>query len=131
MPSYTKVANGNVAPSRFVKLDTTTEGRVLQATAGDKIYGISQQGTRNTPYGALDDGFAAIAGENLNIYGPPEKDVLLELGGTVTRGDSLKSDANGKGVTTTSTGDWIGAIALDSGATGDLIPIQTIPPTQY
>lgn len=133
MPSYSKCANGNIAPSRFVKIDTTAgvKDRVLQATAGDKIYGISFVGTRNAPYAPLDDGYIAIAGEFLSIYGPSAKDVRLELGGTVTQGDSLKSDANGKGVTTTSTGDWIGAIAMDAGVSGDVIRVQVIPPTQY
>lgn len=131
MPCFSRVANGNITPSSFVKLDTTTEGRVLQCGAGNKIYGIAQPGTRMTPLAGLDDGNAAIAGENLMIYGPPEKDVMLTLGGTVTRGDSLKSDGSGFGITTTSTGDWIGAIALDSGVANDIIPVQVIPPTQY
>ena len=126
MPCYSRVANGNIAPSRFVKLDTTAEGFVLQCGAGDQIYGISQPGTRNAPYGALDDGFAAIKGNTLSIYGPPEKDVPLELGASVTRGQYLKADVNGKGIATAAATDIAGAIALDSGSAGDLIPVQTI-----
>ena len=59
---------------------------------------------------ATTDNGAALIGEDLDIYGPPDKDILLIIGGTVTTGDSLKSDANGQGVTTTSTGDWVGAL---------------------
>lgn len=128
---YTKVANGNIAPSRFVKIDTTAKDRVLQAGAGDKCYGVSQPGVRNAPWAPLDDGYAAIAGENLMIYGSPSKDIKLELGGTVTAGDSLKSDANGKGVTTTTTGDWIGAEAMESGVTGDVVRVRVVEPHQY
>jgi len=129
--SFTRVANGNIAPSRFVKIDTTAEGKVLQAGAGDKTYGVSEPGVRNVPYGALDDGFAAIAGENLRIFGPgPDKDIPLELGGTVTQGDRLKSDANGKGVVTVTNLDEWGAVAMKSGVSGEIIPVQPVYPSQ-
>lgn len=129
--SWSKVANGNIAPARFVKIDTTADGKVLQCGAGDQVYGVSQPGTRRTPYGSLDDGFAAIAGENLQIYGLGEKEIMLELGGAVTRGDRLKADANGKGVTTTSANDEVGAVAMASGASGDLVPVEVIGPVRY
>lgn len=133
MPSFTRTANGDIYPMRFVKQDTTAGNnfKVLQATAGDKTYGISQEGQRRIDYVAGTDSRAAAAGEDLNIHGPPEKDVLLILGGTVTTGDSLKSDASGQGVTTTNTGDFIGAIAMASGTSGQAIPVQVIFPTQY
>ncbi|MCD6262290.1 MAG: DUF2190 family protein [Deltaproteobacteria bacterium] len=44
----------------------------------------------------------------------------LVLGGTVTVGAKLTSDANGKGVTATS-GQRYGAIALEAGDSGDTI----------
>src|SRR5262245_23824674 len=121
--SATKVANGNIGASRFVKQDTTAgvKDGVLQAAAGNQLFGISKPRVRNAPLAPLDDGFAAIAGENLMIYTFPDKDVLLELGGTVAVGDRLKSDVNGCGVVTTSTGDEIGARAEQAGAIGDLI----------
>lgn len=137
MPSFTKVSNGNIAPCRFVTIATTAKDRVTQATAGsgsagDPPYGISGTGTRNRPSSlANDDGFIAIAGENVLVWGNPEKDVFLELGGTVTAGDSLKSDANGKGLTTTTANDWIGAIAMESGVSGDLVRVQVVPQRLY
>lgn len=127
MPSYTRVANGNISPCRFVTQDTSNVGKVTQATAGQQVYGISQEGTRRVPGDiGLDDGFCAIAGENLNIYGPPAKDVLLKLGGTVTIGDRLKSDGSGQGVSTTTPADEVGAIALQSGVSGDLVRVQCV-----
>jgi hypothetical protein len=129
-PSRTKVSTGNIAPSRFVKLSTTLDGKCTQAGAGEKIFGISQQGTRNTPYGSLDDGYAAIAGENLQIYGPGDDGAVLELGGTVAAGDRLKSDANGKGVTTVTNLDEVGAVAMVAGTSGQLVPVQPIYPAQ-
>lgn len=132
MPSFTKTANGNIAPSRFVRLDTTADGRVVQAGAGEKIYGISQPGTRRASYSSLDDGYCAIVGESLQIYGPgSDKDVMLELGGTVSAGDRLKSDADGKGVVTTTSGNEVGAIAQVGGTSGQLIPVQPVFNMQY
>lgn len=120
--SFSKVADGNIRPYRFVKLSTTTEGRVLEADAGNKIYGISQEGTRRPPYSGLDDGFAAIQGESLRIYGQGAK-CFLTLGGDVTAGDRLKSDADGQGVTASSDTEEYGAIAELDGVSGDRIPV--------
>lgn len=122
MAAFSRVANGSISPSRFVKLDTTADGKVLQAGAGDQVFGVAQPGERNVPYSSLQDGFAAKAGENINVYGPPER-CLLELGGSVTRGSRLKSDSTGAGVTASAT-DESGAIALASGVSGDLIEVE-------
>ena len=124
MPRFSKIANGTIRPSRFVKLDTTAEGTVLECNAGDRCFGIAQQGTRNTPYGSLDDGNAAISGEILQIYGPPELDVPLELGGTVDEGDYIKADADGKGVKAGTDADEYGAMCLRGGVSGEIVPVQ-------
>jgi hypothetical protein len=129
MASFSKVANSNIAPSRLVKIDTTADGKVLQCTGtSDVPYGVSQPGQHNTPLSvggtSLLDGWAATAGQNLWIIGPPDK-CLLELGGTVTRGDYLASDTNGKGVTAT-TGNFYGAQAMESGASGDLVEVMVV-----
>lgn len=122
----TKKANGNITPSRFVKSDVTGDNFVLQAGASATIvpYGIAAKGTRNTPYSTLDDGFAAIVGENIRVHDTPGEVCLLELGATVVRGDLLKSDANGKGITANLDKDAYGARALVSGAAGDLIWVE-------
>lgn len=129
--SFSKVAGGNIAPSRFVKLSTTAEGRVLQCGAGEAIYGISQPSVHNIAlsgggFTTPDDGYAAVAGEMLNIYGPGDDTVMLELGGTVTVGDYLKSDADGKGVNAGTDKDKAGAQAQASGTSGKLIPVKPI-----
>jgi len=130
MPSYSLTADGDIRPSRFVKLATGTAGRVAECDAGEQIYGVSGPSVRNAPYSTLDDGLHAVAGEGVLVYGPPEKDVMLELGGTVTRGQFLKSDADGKGVASTADQERVGAIALDSGTSGKLIPVQLLPPME-
>src|SRR5262249_39352494 len=116
----------NIAPSRFVKRSTTADAQFLQAGAGDRIAGISQVGTRQTPYGGLDDGFCAIANENFHVFLPGvDKEAFLELGGTVSPGDYLKSDANGAGVTASS-GDEIGARAMVAGVAGQVVPVEPV-----
>lgn len=56
----------------------------------------------------------------------------IELGGTVTRGDMLTSDADGKGIELSSTilsaqSARCGAIALQSGVSGDIIDVCAVP----
>jgi len=50
----------------------------------------------------------------------------LKLGGTVTRGQKLTSDANGRGIAAVPANDTnisVGAVALASGVDGDIIPV--------
>jgi hypothetical protein len=120
------VAGGNIAPSRFVRTDTTADNRVVQATAGtDVCVGVSQVSKRRPPYGSLDDGFAAIAGEGIRIYQLSEV-APIEIGAAVVRGARLVSDANGRAVTATANqGSY--AIALQSGgASGVIIDAQIV-----
>lgn len=49
-----------------------------------------------------------------------------KLGGTVTQGDKLTSDSNGKAVATTTDTDHYGAIALASGVLNDVIPVKVV-----
>jgi hypothetical protein len=118
-PGVATTAGGNIAPRRFVKQSTTAPNTVLQAGAGDKVFGISQTSSRNAPYLTLDDGFTAIAGEPVRVFGPGEI-APLQYGGTVTAGQRLKSDANGKGIATTADGDEYGAVALQSGIADEI-----------
>ena len=126
MPEKSYLANGTINPSRFVKLDTTTQGRVLQCGAGDKCLGISQLGTRRSPE-VDSSGNAAQTGEPLGVHDEFGELCGLTLGGTVTVGDRLKSDANGKGVTTTTDQDEYGAIAKMNGVSGDVITVEVTP----
>lgn len=122
---YPSVAGGTIKPARFVIPSTTADNTVLQATANSKIVGISQKGTRRTPYSTLDDGNAAISGEPLHVFGPPET-APLELGATVTAGDYLESDANGAGITCSTDGHFYGAVTPQAGVSGDIIEVQVL-----
>lgn len=116
------IAGGDVYPMRFVKLSTTADGKVLAAGAGDVTIGISQRGTRRSEY-VDTSGKAAASGEPVQYFDETEE-CILEAGGTIAAGDKLKSDSNGKGVATTTDKDWMGAIALQAGASGDLLKVK-------
>lgn len=122
-PSYGFKAGGNILPARFVIMSGSNT--VTQASTGEKVIGVSQRGTRNAPYSSLDDTYAAIAGESLNVY--TEGDVCgLMLGGTVTYGDFLKSDSAGRGVASSADQEKYGARALKSGTVGEIIEVEVI-----
>ena len=118
-------AGGNIGPSKFVKLSTAADNKVLQAGAGEMPIGVSQRGTRNAPYSSLDDGYAAISGENLQVHGPGEL-AVVECGGTVTAGTSVKSDGSGDAVDA-SAGDKCGGFAHQSRSDGQLVLIFVHP----
>jgi len=122
-------ANGDIRPSRFVKIDATLTtpnqgNRCLECDAGETPIGVSQKGTRYTPLTGLDNGFAASAGQGLQVYGLGQV-APLELGGTVAPGDYLKSDADGKGVAA-SVGEYYGAVAPMAGISGQIMDVQVV-----
>lgn len=119
------VANGNINPSRAVKIDTTAGviGKVVIAGAGERAIGIAQAGTRRVP-GFTDDGYAAIAGETLLVWTHGDKHVPAELGGTVTQGDYLKVHSDGTLLSSSTDQDDIVAIAEAPGTAGKIIPVQ-------
>jgi hypothetical protein len=120
---FPAIAGGTIKPARFLMASTTADNTVLQATANAKLVGIAQKGTRRTPYSGLDDGNAALAGEPIHYFGPPET-APLELGGTVAAGDYLEADANGAGVTSSTDGHNYGAITPQAGVAGDIVEVQ-------
>lgn len=122
-------ATGNISPSRFIKLGSS-EGTVTQCGSAEKMFGISQEGTRRAPYTGLDDGFNAVAGETVRVYEEGEI-CWLEAGGTIAVDDRLISDSDGKGTASTSDNAWIGAVALQSGVSGQLLKVRVLPPSRY
>ena len=112
------MANGTINVCRFVKLDTTTDNKCVQATANSKIIGVAQEGSNKAPLSdVVSTNYAAEAGEELRLFG--DGDVcLLEAGDVVTVGDLLKSDSVGRGVPVAggSTVEYTGAVALQAAA---------------
>lgn len=121
------VANGDINPCRFCKIDTSVDGKILEAGAAtDQCIGISQEGTRNVPYSTLNDGLAAKAGEAIKIFRIGET-CLLEVSAAVARGDRLKpSAADGRGQTALIAANAY-ALALKTAAgAGVKIPVLVI-----
>lgn len=121
-------AQGNINPSVFVKLDTSNNLSVLQAGAGDATFGVMWEGTLNAPGTSADAGYAATSGDGASIYGPGSVCLLAVGSGGWTAGDLLKSDASGNGITTTTSGDKIGAVALETGSYGEFRQVLVLMP---
>src|SRR5262249_37083822 len=112
----------------FVKFDPA-DGKVLQCGLGDLPVGISQEGTRKSPY--LDAAVpqrAAAAGEPLAVYTIGER-AILEVGAVaVTPGTRLKPDASGKGIAVVSPStDAYGGFCQLSAAPGRLCEVLVHP----
>lgn len=116
------VASGSIYPARFVKVSGNRQ--VAQAGAGEDVCGISQVGTNKAPIPDVTSQYAAESGQPLEIHGFGSL-CLLTLGGSVTAGDFLKADADGKGVTASS-GDKCGALALEGGSSGEQVLVQVV-----
>jgi hypothetical protein len=129
-----RVANGDIAPCRFVSyLATDAGGRVVQSEGSTykQIFGISQAEERQPPYTGLQDGLCAKIGETFKVFTFPDKEVYLEIGiGGCNPGDFLKADANGCGVATVTNLDPVGARAKQSGIQGDRVPVDLLSPAQ-
>ena len=118
--SESMVAGGTIEPRRFVK-HNGTDNTVIQATANDITTGISAPISRK-----FDDRSSADSGEQLVVKRLQGEAAELEVGGTVSAGDRLKSDASGKGVKVATTGTTVqeyGAVADQDGASGDVIRV--------
>lgn len=120
-------ANGNIYPCRFVKLDPSGDHLVLQAGAGDKCIGVSQRGQHAAPLDGLESGnYAATqASPELQISTFGET-VEIDCGGTITPGDRLKSDANGKAITAGAT-DPSYAVAIEAGTATTSVLVFLVP----
>lgn len=122
------IAGGNIYPSRFIKVSTAADNTALQAGANEAVCGISQSGSKypsTEPSGLLGtDQIAAVSGDNIGNFGLGDVCPVV-CGGTVTAGDLLESDSNGKAVTS-GPGRNFGARALESGTPGQLIRCQII-----
>lgn len=125
------VANGNIRPFRFVKIDTTAGNSHfgLEADANDKLIGVCGGETNQPPLSDLvSTNYHAQAGQHIKLH-PDGEETLLQLGGTVVQGDRLKSDNDGQGVVIATTGTTIqhyGAIALEAGDSGERIRVQVL-----
>lgn len=125
--SYSGRAGGDIRPARFVKLTQSSgEPQILECDANEAVWGISPQWSRRMALSGWDDGFAAVAGDTMNVYGPGDDEAVLEIAEACEAGAYLQSDADGKGVLATTDKDHVGAVAKHGGAAGDLIKVKPV-----
>lgn len=110
------VAEGAVAARRIVKFGSADTTVLTQTTAAPTAAGT---------VGISDAAGDCAIGDRVDVV----MDGICEivLGGTVTRGDPLTSDATGAGVTAAPAAGvnvWTVGLALASGVSGDIIPVQ-------
>lgn len=114
-PLLTKqfVAEAAINAYRIVKFGTTDDYVVQGAAATDSLIGVVET-------------VAPALGERCDVVvcGIAE----VSLGGSVTRGGSVTSNATGQAVGTAAGNRAIG-VALASGASGDVIPVLLSPHT--
>lgn len=119
------LASGTIRPCRFVKISGAFQ--CAEADANEDVIGVSMEGTNTAPLSDLvTSDNAAVSGDSLRIFGNGDT-CLLQIGDTVTYGQRLKSDADGKGVPVATTGTTIqyyGARALQSGSASEKIWVQ-------
>lgn len=110
-PNATFIAAAQTNPSIFVKQSGSYGA--TPAGAGNLVVGVSQPNTKTTLVS-----YAADTNDPVAVFGESQE-CWLVYGGTVAAGANLKSDSSGRGVTA-STGDNVGAVALEAGAVGEL-----------
>ena len=127
------MANGNILPSSFVKLDPTSAmPAVLQATANtDILFGIAKESAKDPPIPQLSGTqYAAAAGDNLRVYQVGDDCMLTVGSGGLTAGDRVTADASGYGVTASGTA-VVGAIALMTAPAGALCRVRVTDPYKF
>lgn len=105
--NITLEASGDLSTDQYKAVVVDSVGQLALAGAGAQAIGILQ----NKPDDAGSDG-------SVMTYGVTKG----ELGGTVTAGDSVASDASGT-LVTSSVDEYIVGIALEGGAAGEVVPV--------
>jgi hypothetical protein len=126
------VATTTIYPSTFCTIDSASNFGVKPATlATDFPIAVSQPGTAQFPgaANAIDGSTsaqpAAQSGQELGLFGVGDICDITVGSAAVTAGQRLTNDGNANAIPATS-GKYYGAIALQSGAVGELIQVLVI-----
>jgi hypothetical protein len=109
-------AQGTIPPYRIVKFGSADRAVVIAAAATDLLIGVT---------GRYKD--SVVSGDQVDVIRDDFCEV--ELGGTVTRGQPLTSDAIGKAITATVAGSRVIGYAEVSGVLGDIVWMMIEPST--
>ena len=120
-------AGGDIRPSRFVKLDASNNNTLLESNANERSVGISQPGTKEAPGTTGASVNAAEANDSFEYF-PWGRVTRIEVGsGGLTAADEVESDADGKGVTVSGSGDHeVSAIAVEDAAANEFGQVLVI-----
>lgn len=100
----------------IVKEDVSNDNAVVAASAAtDPVVGILQ----NKP--------KANQGALVQWLGSSK----VQAGGTITAGDRVTANSSGKAITTTSSGNSVVGIALQSAVSGDIFEVLLTPGAKY
>jgi hypothetical protein len=129
MPTETPhlVAGDDISPACFVTLITSANRTVNESNASDKILmGITHEDAKATPISGSSDLHAA-AGDPVHLHTAGEICYLQIDSAGCTAGDYLKPDNSGNG-DVASTGDEVGALALETVAASEKCMVLVLPP---
>jgi hypothetical protein len=134
------VANGNIRPGRFLTGVAGTNYVCVEA-ADDTIpcLGVSARWTRYAAGDPADDGYHAIAGEQVSYAGPLQRGEVL-LGTDVTDLTvplvAVTDGTHGAGCAAPAPSSgtdvfWLAALPEKLGVDGEYIPVLVLPPTPH
>lgn len=106
------IAGAAITAKRIVAFGADDNTVVTASAANGSLIGVSDLG-------------ADAAGDRLDVILDDIAEV--EYGGTITRGDLITSDANGKAITAVTAGSRVIGFAMVSGVSGDIGSINIAP----
>lgn len=113
-------AGGAIISNSFVKFGSDDDTVVQAAAAADSVIGAVNM--------VAAPGLGAVSGDRVDVELIGIVDI--KLGGSVTRGGLVTSDAAGKAIAATASAGSnvrVAGIALASGAAGEIIPVLLNP----
>jgi hypothetical protein len=131
MPTASQAPGGHVLKAGSFKANASLTNRQWRFVTGHTVAGeIVICGAGGRMVGILQN--APAAAEVASIVMEGESFLVVDATTDIAVGDSLKSDAAGKGVVTTTAGDIIGAIAREAATEDDhRIRVTAITPRPY
>lgn len=125
--NFVNGAGGTINPSTFVVFDTTNNKSVNQASAATAlIIGVAQEYAKYGPTPGATTYAADALADPVKVYQIGDTCLLSASTAGWTAGDKLTSNASGQGITTTSSGNYFGAVALTTMSGAGLGQVQVI-----
>ena len=109
---------------------SSTPYRLVRISAADTVTRVDAPSDPNKwPIGILTDEVGAASGDPVSVQ--MSGIAKLEAGGTIAAGNAITTDADGKGVVTTTVADFCIGIALEAASSGEIfsVAIQRFPYT--